>query len=70
MNKFPHHATVPHTTHLVEIAGHNAVGMWHLHKTWCEAYIGPIHEQWSYTHGGNFYFAKEQDVTLFLLRWA
>ena len=70
MNKFPHHASVQHTTRRVKIAGHYVMGMWHLHKTWCEAYVGCRGEHWDYTNSGHFYFEKEQDRTLFLLRWA
>lgn len=69
MNKFPHHATVPHTARQVRIAGHNVLGMWHLHKKWCVENIGYKGEQWTYKNGGHFYFADEKDMMLFLLRW-
>ena len=37
---------------------------------WCKEHFGPQHElQWHFVGEGVFEFRREQDLTLFLLKW-
>jgi hypothetical protein len=42
---------------------------WRYSIAWCNDHVGQQGVDWRYDLGGNFYFVRDQDRTMFLLRW-
>ena len=43
---------------------------WNHSLAWCEQHVGEQGVDWWYRPGGIFCFLREQDCTMFRLRWA
>jgi hypothetical protein len=49
---------------------------WNDLESWCQQTFGPVGDPWEptaerwYYNGGKFYFKRDSDLTLFLIKWS
>jgi len=43
---------------------------WRLSIEWCREHVGEQGVDWWYLRGGQFVFVREQDRTMFILKWS
>lgn len=50
--------------------------VWKDLESWCEQTFGPVGDPWTpaadrwYYNGGKFFFKRDSDLTLFLIKWS